>query len=458
MVPLIFLILMFFLSSLAATMLCEAMALIPGNENYEKRVEFSTIVEHYYGHKAYIVTQCVYSLSLQTLNIASIIVTAQVMDQFLVRIVGKSYALALEHGSFVETTDLATPFAGAGLIISLGYMIVTVMCLPVGFLNLSEGIYFQYFSFAILLAGMVEFFAQYLQLDIKTDRVPVFGSDFSQVIGTILFNYTYVVTVPSWVNEKMEKVSVNKVIWVSGIFTTVGYFVMGYVGAIAYEKVASNVLTTFASGGHLGTEISAYIFSLGVIGLGIPLFSIMIRYNLYVGKVFGPKLSAFFGVVLPWLVSWPLYQGNGFGIFVSWASLLINSFINFGLPMVIYITARRRYAEHVNAGGSVGVPGAGAVAPAAAEPASARARLYSNSSATSGLMGSTAVNTEEAGLLYENPYDYFYSPVNALPAFLRRYKSSMALAKGLLSWVVVLTVAAIIFQFLTQLGVVSDSG
>jgi len=107
----------------------------------------------------------------------------------------------------------------------------------------------------------------------------------------------------------------------------------------------ADVLSVMASrqGASLFMKVSVYIFSFGVIGLGIPLFSVVVRYNLFVGKVFSSRWSSFFGVVFPWLVSFLLYQGDGFDLFVTWASLLINGAINFILPVVLYITARSRH-------------------------------------------------------------------------------------------------------------------
>lgn len=61
----------------------------------------------------------------------------------------------------------------------------------------------------VVLEWMVQFFANGLVLE----RVPFVGDNQSQVLGTIIFNYAFVVTVPSWVNEKRESVSINKSIW-----------------------------------------------------------------------------------------------------------------------------------------------------------------------------------------------------------------------------------------------------
>jgi hypothetical protein len=68
------------LTSFACTMLTEAMALIPGNERFQKRIEFSNLVHILFGQKLYIAQQICYNLAMQSLNIASIIVTAQVSN------------------------------------------------------------------------------------------------------------------------------------------------------------------------------------------------------------------------------------------------------------------------------------------------------------------------------------------------------------------------------------------
>ena len=58
------------------------MRMIPGNSQFEKRYEYSTVVKHYLGNKAYVLSQIALNICLQSLNIASIIVVAQVTNNF----------------------------------------------------------------------------------------------------------------------------------------------------------------------------------------------------------------------------------------------------------------------------------------------------------------------------------------------------------------------------------------
>lgn len=62
-----------------------------------------------------------------------------------------------------------------------------------------------------------EFCIHYVLNGLHFDAVPWFGTDYSTVVGAVIFNMAFVVTVPSWLNEKKPKVSVNKSMWYSTI-------------------------------------------------------------------------------------------------------------------------------------------------------------------------------------------------------------------------------------------------
>jgi hypothetical protein len=159
--PTLCLVFIWFASSLAATMISEAMSLVPGNERFDDRLEYATVVRHYFGDRSYMFTQVhthgsslwqstllmlhiaalkiVYNLSIQTINIASIVITAQVMDYALIAMFHKTKALSLSHAEIVTavSTD-GIPFEHDGLVISMGYMFSMVILLPMGFLTLDE--------------------------------------------------------------------------------------------------------------------------------------------------------------------------------------------------------------------------------------------------------------------------------------------------------------------------------
>eukprot|EP01121_Diplochlamys_sp_Union-15-3_P021941 TRINITY_DN916_c0_g1_i2.p1 TRINITY_DN916_c0_g1~~TRINITY_DN916_c0_g1_i2.p1 ORF type:complete len:401 (+),score=32.44 TRINITY_DN916_c0_g1_i2:45-1247(+) len=318
------LILIYLFSSFSATMLCEAMQRIPNNENFSKRWEFANVIKHYYGKKAYVIGQLLLNICLVANCIASIIVSAQVMDDFLIFAFSRSFAFEFDKGRFIRSTGdyrSATPFDNSQYVVSLGYIICMTICIPFGWLNLEENMWFQWFSFVALVLTYGEFIIQFFLLDWHSDYCPMFGNGLegqAQVLGIIVFSYAFVITVPSWVNEKKRNISVNPPIWLSTTLCAFLKFSVGFFGALSYRNPSNipNILTvmtqTTTGSFRIVTKISVYLFNFGTIVPGIPVFSILIRYNLITGGICGPIPAFLIGVVAPWLVSMFLYQGAGF--------------------------------------------------------------------------------------------------------------------------------------------------
>jgi len=63
--------------------------------HFSDKREFSNIVRFFYGDIWYAVAQVAYNISLQSLNIASIIVSAQACDNLLLYFTGSSHAIEL---------------------------------------------------------------------------------------------------------------------------------------------------------------------------------------------------------------------------------------------------------------------------------------------------------------------------------------------------------------------------
>lgn len=189
-VPLIVLILMQIFSAFSATMISEAMQRIPGNQNFLRRFEFGTTMKHYFGKWPYIIGQIGLNICLQASNIASIVVAAQVMDDFIVYAFKSSYAFDFAHFEFLKSTGLATddnPFGQHIWIISLGYIVAMAMCIPFGFLNLDENMWFQWFSFI----GMMISFAMFYILFFLAGAGVVNAGDDGQILNltpTQIFN------------------------------------------------------------------------------------------------------------------------------------------------------------------------------------------------------------------------------------------------------------------------------
>jgi hypothetical protein len=109
------------------------------------------------------------------------------------------------------------------------------------------------------------------------------------------FAYSYVVTIPSWVNEKKEDVNINSAIWVPATVGLIMKILSGFLGAWAYQLTVSNAAGTVidATRGRPDStnilnllmlrdqptisQYSAYAWDLTTMIPGIPILAIMVR-------------------------------------------------------------------------------------------------------------------------------------------------------------------------------------
>lgn len=104
--PMVCILAVWVMTTLSSSMYAEAMERIPGNAGFAGRVEYSTIVDYYFGPFWYKMSQLGLCGALQSLNIISVIQSAQVMDVAISALFGKSCAINLSP--FANTWPNAT--------------------------------------------------------------------------------------------------------------------------------------------------------------------------------------------------------------------------------------------------------------------------------------------------------------------------------------------------------------
>ena len=75
--------------------------------------------------------------------------------------------------------------------------------------NTQENTIFQIISFVTLISVSIEFIVAFLLHGIEFSYAPLWGNDFSDLFGVVLFNFAVVVAVPAWLFEKKKSVSVK---------------------------------------------------------------------------------------------------------------------------------------------------------------------------------------------------------------------------------------------------------
>lgn len=119
-------------------------------------------------------------------------------------------------------------------------------------------------------------------------------------------------------------------------------------GALSYTFPANgDILSVInaSSYANLFTRILVYLFPMMVLATTIPVFSIVVRYNLLQSKV--PKLLAnFLAVALPWIVVIPFLTGSGLNLILNWGTLIFSSIANFIIPFAVYIQSYHFRRSH----------------------------------------------------------------------------------------------------------------
>merc|ERR1712046_440315 len=83
-------------------------------------------------------------------------------------------------------------------------------------------------------------------------------------------------------------------------------------------------------------EASVYGFPLAAVVSSIPIFSIVIKYNL-LENGFSNTSSFAFAVLFPWMLSFPLlYMPNILADVVNFTSLIFVTFTDFIVPLALY--------------------------------------------------------------------------------------------------------------------------
>jgi hypothetical protein len=350
------------MSGLAASFLCEAMASIKGNDRFQSRVEMMSIARLSLPRYAYYCTLMIFIFNLLIQNISAIVESAQTTDATIVAIFGKSCGAEIYPNqtftcvggggqNFINTTAIiiADSVFGDAWILSLGFILVALLAIPLGYWNLDDIIGVQIGAgillFGIIIAWMYEFGSRGLKY-----QVHAFGSHPANEVGTTVFNYAYIVTVPSWINEKSPGISINKSIWSALLPAIVTFTLLGWIGALAINTTSTTDLLASLSTPETSTiaQIATYLFPWAALVSGIPIYSIIIRYNLIENNICTTTWANFWSVIFPWISAFCLMSGNLLNTALNWGSILTTIPLNLMLPAFLYIVAKQRIKDRQN--------------------------------------------------------------------------------------------------------------
>ncbi len=199
-------------------------------------------------------TQLAFFACITCLNIASIIDTAQVIDQILAKFRGGTVAFEWNKQGGWEIIRWAAhncsgerikngkciPFEAdqnSSWLLTTGYLLAAIVFLPMSLKgeciygefesrfcrcyypnessnalstkDLKENTVFQIVGFVVLIVVSLQFVASFLINGLDFSNVSMWGTDWSDMFGVVLFNFAVVIAVPAWLYERKPSVSVT---------------------------------------------------------------------------------------------------------------------------------------------------------------------------------------------------------------------------------------------------------
>lgn len=357
-----------YLSIMTCLNMSNVISKVPGNSNFQRQIEYSEAFR-YFAPYWFMFTQVCFFFCVTSLNMAAIVDTAQVVDEFLANFVGKSTALKVYPYpvSFVSWSKAdcsidgpCDPFNlddGASLLITAGYFFSLLCFLPLGLMDLKENTASQIFSFFITVGVCVQFIFFFLGQGLNFDNLTLWGENWSDLFGIVLFNFTLVTAIPAWLSEKSPHISATKVINDSSFMSSALYILVGAFGALALPHASENMLSSMVTGSFgFWTQLGASVFAFFIIGLGIPLHSVLTRLNLTGSGICSQGMGNFLGVWLPWSLSWMFYKSALTAELLSWGGMLFTSIIAFIAPLLLAVKAAMNVNLDVDSEGHISIP------------------------------------------------------------------------------------------------------
>lgn len=319
-------------------------------EEEEEDAEFGSLAREFLGSSAEFVTQVLLVVSLTMLTCAQVVVTAQAIDAAIVAVVGYTSALQFyPTPEILMTSDKSLqPFGTGKYAVSVGFIVDMAMCTSLSFFDLSDNMIPQYLSYGATVFAMIVFGWQLLLQPPLSDEsppaLPAVGDDASMIVGVAVFNFAYIIAIPSLYAEMSPTAKFTPSMWSAVLYMLVLYCYVGLAGGAVTPEgdTSGNILNLFIVPGSPGiTRLAVFTYAFALV-LPIPVYVILLRRNLELGGIVpagGP--AVFTSNAIPWGLALVCYLQPWFGALINWSSLLCLGFINYSIPLAIVIAVRR---------------------------------------------------------------------------------------------------------------------
>jgi Transmembrane amino acid transporter protein len=232
-----------------------------------------------------------------------------------------------------------------GLLFTAGKLISTLAFMPLALLDLKENSWWQVVGFIVLVITSFFFIVQFVAMGLEPGFLTWWGYDWDALLGVVLFNFSLVIAIPAWLYEREPHVDVPTVIHGSSCLVVILYIAIGMLGAMALPHVSDNMLESMILGAEgLSMQLGASLFAVAIVGLGIPLFSVITRLNL-TSSGMSLRMGNLLSVYLPFAVAWILNDGKAVTTLLGWGGVIFTSLVAFILPLGLALYVAEKFDE-----------------------------------------------------------------------------------------------------------------
>lgn len=265
-------------AALCGSLLAESISMLPNNKHYDKNISFPSMVRIVIGRKVFILCMVVVVMYCMFQCVTNLIEASKALDTFWTHFISeRTYGLVFDDWNmhleswsaqscfdpnpnpspdfestytYDRSIPVCLPYGNQGLyVLSTGYLLLALFLLPMGLRTIGQTIPYQKYCFLLLILLIClltyELLKQHTAHHHIHHPVRLFGSHYGNLLGVVLYNYAYVVTVPTWLHLKDPAVGVNSTIWGAVSFATLMYILFGkYMVGFLYLHTYFNLVCT----------------------------------------------------------------------------------------------------------------------------------------------------------------------------------------------------------------------
>jgi hypothetical protein len=239
-----------------------------------------------------------------------------------------------------------------GFIISIGYLTTALFAIPFSVIEIVD--WAQGILYTISLACVLEMCCAFAliahasaQPEPHPPAVPAWNYNVGLVIEVSFLTWCLSFSMPMWLEQTAEGVSVNAALWWSCLTRGLLFVAFGLIASVAFPQLSTmnvlDVLRTKASVTPF-TQVCGFLFAATSVFPNIVAHSMAVRRTLE--SQIGVVQANWLGVGLPWAVAWLFYFGAEYNQLVNCCSIFLNGVIQFLLPCLLFLALGLARIDH----------------------------------------------------------------------------------------------------------------